>query len=509
MSRPGPGLAAQASRALLWNVALIPLQAVVALAASALVARRLSVEQYALYGLAMAALTSLLLWSDLGLMPMVSRYTPVLRASGTAALRHFLWRVSAVRVGAVALAALAFAVAWRLPAVRRALPFEGPGLALLLAALAAQGLARLHEYFLSGLLDRRSVGLARIAVGLAHPLLLIGAVSAGLGVNGILAAVCAASLVDLTLFSGAALRRTRPPGAARPAALPSGLRGEAARFAGVSYVEKLASHLNSTGFIIFFVAAMGTRADVAAFAVAGEFAARVIAAISIPFSGLTLPLFASVEAERPADTGTAARLYLCVMLLACLPAAALLSALAGPLVALVYSERYLEAGPILRAFVPFLFVEYAVYSSLLAPLLTRGRYRPVLLSKLPMLAGVAGVALVLPRAGLVAAAFTYGVARLLSAVVLLVAGGRALGLRFPAAFAAKVAAASAAATAAALAVAPRPGDWGGLALAGAAAAVAFLLVYRLLGGMDPEDRARVAYGAQGAPAVERLVTYLL
>src|SRR5688572_6071924 len=123
MTPPARGLAAEASKALLWNVALIPLQAVVVLAASAIVARRLTVEQYALYGLAMAALTSLLLWSDLGLMPMVSRYTPLLRASGGAVLQRFLWQVSAARLFALAIAVLGFAAAWRLPVVPRMLPF--------------------------------------------------------------------------------------------------------------------------------------------------------------------------------------------------------------------------------------------------------------------------------------------------------------------------------------------------------------------------------------------------
>jgi O-antigen/teichoic acid export membrane protein len=277
----------------------------------------------------------------------------------------------------------------------------------------------------------------------------------------------------------------------------------------VSYLEKLASHLNSAGFIIFLVAALGSRADVAAFAVAGEFAARVIAVISIPFLGLTLPLFASVEAERPEETGTAARLYLIVMLLACVPAAALLSALAEPLVALVYSERYVDAAPILRAFVPFLFVEYAVYSALLAPLLTRGRYRQVLLSKLPMLAGLAAVFAVLPRGGTVAAAFAYGLARLLSAALLVHFGQAELGFRFPWAFAGKVLLASGAATAAAVIVGPAGGPWTGLVLAGLAAGAAFLAVYRALGGMDERDRARIAQGAQGTPAFERLVMYLL
>jgi PST family polysaccharide transporter len=511
MTRPARSLGAQAWRALLWNVALIPLQAAVALAASALVARSLTLEQYALYGLAMAALTSLLLWSDLGLMPMVSRYTPVLRAAGGAALRRFLWRVSAARLAALGASVLAFAAAWRLPAVRHVLPFEGPGLLLLLAALAAQGLARLHEYFLSGLLERRLVGLVRIAVGLAHPLLVILAVTAGYGVNGILAAVCAASLLDLSLFAWAAVRHTHLASAADapPSPLPADLRARAARFAAVSYLEKLASHVNSTGFILFLVAALGTRAEVAALAVAGEFASRVIAAISIPFSGLALPLFASVEAQRPEETGTAARLYLMMMWLASLPAAALLCALAEPLVALVYSARYLDAAPLLRAFVPFLFVEYAVYSALLAPLLTRGRYRAVLLSKVPMPLGLAAVIVLLNRGGLVEAALAYGVARLASALLLLRVGQEHLGFRFPYAFAGKVAAAAAAAAGAAFLVRPAPGHGAALLLAGVAAGAAFLAVYRLLGGMGAEDRTRVLQGAQGAPAVERLVTYLL
>lgn len=511
MTRPPRGLAAQASHALLWNVALIPLQAVVALTASAVVARRLTIDQYAVYGLAMAALTSLLLWSDLGLMPMVSRYAPLLRPHGAPVLRAFLWKVSAARLAALGVAVLGFAAAWRLPLVRRLLPFEGSGLLLLLAALVAQGVARLHEYFLSGLLERRLVGLIRIAVGLVHPLLVIGAVTAGYGINGILAAVCAASLLDTSLFAWAALRRTRwvdaPGGAAPP--LPRDLRTEAARFAAVSYLEKLASHVNSAGFILFFVAVRGTPAEVAAFAVAGEFASRVIAALSIPFSGLTLPLFAAVEARRPEETGTAARLYLTVMLLFCVPAAALLSVLAPSLVALVYSERYRDAAPILRAFVPFLFFEYATYSALLAPLLTRRRYREVLLSKLPMLAGPLVVLAVLPRWGTVGAALAYGVARLFSAILLLRFGQRELGFRFPLAFAGKVVLASAAATAVAALVQPHAEGWAGLLVTGAPAIAAFLLVYRLLGGMDPGDRALVAQGAEGAPAVERLVTYLL
>jgi hypothetical protein len=126
-----------------------------------------------------------------------------------------------------------------------------------------------------------------------------------------------------------------------------------------------------------------------------------------------------------------------------------------------------------------------------------------------MLAGPLVVLAVLPRWGTVGAAFAYGVARLASAILLLRAGQRELGFRFPLAFAGKVALASAAATVAAAVVQPQVEGWPGLFVTGVPALAAFLLVYRLLGGLDPADRALVAQGAQGAPAVERLVTYLL
>jgi O-antigen/teichoic acid export membrane protein len=119
------------------------------------------------------------------------------------------------------------------------------------------------------------------------------------------------------------------------------------------------------------------------------------------------------------------------------------------------------------------------------------------------------VVLVLPRWGTVGAALAYGLARLVSAAMLLRFGRRELGFRVPFAFAGKVALASVAATGAAALVQPAAGGWSGLLISGIAAGAVFLGVYRLLGGMDPADRMRVAQGAQGTPAVERLVTYLL
>jgi O-antigen/teichoic acid export membrane protein len=299
----------------------------------------------------------------------------------------------------------------------------------------------------------------------------------------------------------------RAPG--RPASpVAADLPRRAVRFAAVSFAEKTASYLGSSAFVIFMLAGLGRQAEVAYFAVAGEFAARVLAGLTIPFTGIVLPVFATLEARaRPADSAQAVRLHLLALLLVVLPAAGLLMTLAGPLVSLVYSPRFLPAAPILQVLVPLLFAEYVAYAALLPALLTRERYGDVLLSKIPVLLGTAAVAIVIPRWGAIGAAATYAGARVASAVVLYVLGAREFRFRFPLAFAAKVLAATAVGTAAATAV---RGPWAyegawPLALA-AVGGAAFFLAYRLLGGMAAEDRAQLT---RGTPGFERLFTYLL
>lgn len=316
----------------------------------------------------------------------------------------------------------------------------------------------------------------------------------------------------MALFGGLALRRARAePAAALAAPIPPDIRARIARFAAVSFVDKAASHLNSPGFAIFLVAALGVQAEVAAFAVAGELGARVLAVLATPLAGLSLPFFATVEATRPDDLGTAARLYLVVMVLFSLPAAGLLFALADPLVTVIYSSRYVDAVPILRASAPFLLVEYAVFSALLAPLLAREQYGSVVASKLPLMLGLAGMFWTIPRWGAVGAAVTFGMARILSAALLIAAGRRALGLAFPWAFAARVAAATMTASAASLLVSHRApgGPVAAILSASLVAAVVFVGTYRVLGGMDPEDKALVVKGIGGDVPLGRLAVRLL
>lgn len=504
------GLARVTTRAVLWNVVLVPLLGLLALVSSALVARALSIDDYRVYGLAVAAVTSILLWSDLGITSAVARYTPQLRRYGVASTVSVLRRAAKVRIAAVVfLVAALVAGRYLSTSLQEELPFRGASLFLIVGTAMFQSIARVLQYFLTGLFQRKAVGLILLVSTAAQSLLVILAALLGASVTGILGALCLAALLELVLSRWSASREAaawrRPSDAA---ATPPGVEAEAARFAAVAFAEKVASYLNSASFVIFLIAGLGAPAEVAFFAVASEFTMRFVSLLSTPFSGITLPLFSSVDSRNdPGQSAAVLRLYLMLLLLLFVPTAALLSSVADPLLPLVYGDRYRESVVLLRILVPFLFLEYTVYSALLAALMTRGRYRHVLSSKLPLLLGVPVVAWVIPHWGATGAVLALGCVRLGSAGLLLLAGMRELRFRFPGVYAAKVLVASLGSVAAIAALRGFLGD-GGLALGLllVAGGVGFLLLYKAFGGMAAADREQMVVGL---PESARFVRYFL
>lgn len=500
----------KASRAVLWNLLFVPSLAVLTVVSSAVVARHLSVSQYGIYGLAMATVTTLLLWSDLGITSAVARFTPGIRRLGPTPTRRFLRFAACVRFAAMALVVLALLASRRFALVEEVLPFRGVSLALVLLVAAFQSASRVQQYYLTGLLDRKGVGAIQFTAGLIQPALIILAAVSGLGIEGILAGIALSSLIELVFLSTYAGRQTDLVKVLQDESdVPSELGRDAARFAFVSFLEKLASYLNGPSFVLFLLAALGSeRQDVAMFTIAGDFALRMVSLLTIPFTGITLPVFSFLEADgRREDSATALRLHIIMLVLLFIPTAGLLTSLSSSLVPLLYSSRYSEAVPILAALVPFLFLEYTVYSALLAALMTRGRYVAVLASKLPVLLGIPLVLFAIPRWGAVGAAAVIGFTRLLSAAILLAAGLREFRFRFPLGFISKVAGATClAALVAGLVPKPAVPTWPSFVTACLAGGVVFAGAYRLFGGMDASDRSRLL---EVAPRAARGLRYLL
>jgi O-antigen/teichoic acid export membrane protein len=496
-----PSLSQSTARAVLRNVVLIPLLGVLSLVSSALVARTLSLEEYRVYGLAVAAVASLLLWSDLGISSAVARFTPELRKRSREATLRFLETAARTRFVALGVLLTGLLLARSFgpvgPRGEEIVPFQGWSLWLIVITVAAQGAARVLQYFLSGLFQRGRVGAILVLAALAQSTLVILAAVLATGVVGILGALALAAVFELALSRFWVFREASrwPETDETGGDERRGLKRDAARYAGASFVEKVASYLNGPSFVIFLIAAAGSP-EVAYFAVASEFAMRVVAFLSVPLSGVTLPHFSAVDApEDPGPVGSLLRIYLMLLFLLFVPTAAFLASAADVVVTLVYGVRYAAAVPILRWYVPFLFLEYTVYSALLAALMTRGHYRQVLLAKLPLLAGVPAVVLVIPLWGAKGAVIAFGIARLLSAVLLLRTGLDVLAFRFPGVYAAKVLAASLASAAAMAAVRPLAGSsWPALFTLALAGGLAFFAVYKLLGGMAPVEKDQMLAG---------------
>ena len=100
-----------------------------------------------------------------------------------------------------------------------------------------------------------------------------------------------AALVELPLSRAASKSRGAFVAQDPSSPLPQDLVRDARRFGLTSFLEKLLSYLNSPFFVVFLIAALGAAKDVAFFTVAAEFTMRVASTLSVPFSGITLPLF--------------------------------------------------------------------------------------------------------------------------------------------------------------------------------------------------------------------------
>jgi O-antigen/teichoic acid export membrane protein len=496
----GPGgstpLARTTSHAVFWNVILVPLLAILSLASSALVARHLSLDEYRVYGLATAAIASLLLWTDLGLSSAVARFTPEIHRVGPGASSRFLGGAARIRILSLAVI-VGLLVAGRhfWSGSQALLPFEGLSLVLIIATVTFQSIARIYQYYLTGMFKRRAIGLILLVAAAGQSGLVILATLAGFGVTGVLAAFAVAALVELVLSRSASIDRASADTGAE-VELPRELVRDAGRFGIVSFLEKTASYLNSPPFVVFLIASLGAPREVAYFTVASEFSMRIVSMLSVPLSGITLPLFSTVEARGDREqSATVLRLYLMLLFLLFAPTAALLSGSADIVLPLVYGSRYQDAVPLLKVLVPFLFLEYTVYSALLAALMTRREYGAVLLSKLPLVGGVVAVSLAIPGWGALGAVVAFGAARLLSAAWLLRSGLHHLRFRFPGVYAAKVLGAS---TGAGLAVAfaarALSSGWSSLAALLLLGGAVFVALYELLGGMDPADRDLITSG---------------
>jgi O-antigen/teichoic acid export membrane protein len=534
-ARP-PSLAAQVSKAVVWNTLFVPLRLIAEVLSTLVKINQLSQAGFGLVSLVRGTGNLFGTGIDLGTARALPKYIPEMdRAGGPRAVLRLLAAVFALQMAVLLLVALGLGLAQ--PQIGGYLQGMLSGNAGVEAAARAQLSAFVGDFswliilvviallffgtcydmlmaFLSSFFRQKAWNSIALAAGIMPQLLTVAAILAlpeELDILGVLGAMVLAPAIAVALAAWQVLGAQRDEAGARigllgelgaalrdvRAALPPGF----VRYSAVSYLMTVTDFVASFEFVNFFNPDIQ---DVALLAAGALLVRMALSYLYTPMVGVQVPLFTRVRQGEGGTTNGAYQSLVRLQLLLLVPGGLGLMLLAEPAL-VVLNPEYLVAAPIVWVLVPCLFLECLLTTAHNA-LIVHERLGTIILSRLLTLAVVVPLALLLPaRAGLVGVALAFGLARLAAGLWVTLSGARLLGLRWPWAFTLRVCAASAAMGLLILGLRgllPAVSAEAGLAerlreallmigLAGVGAA-GFFAALRLLGGLDAQDKAQLA-----------------
>lgn len=485
----------RAGRAAIWNVLALGTLTVLTFAASILLARTLSKEEFAAYGLFVTLVAGLLAAVDLGLSPSIQKFAATAAAEGgRRGFLRLLGLMAGIKllllgvVGALVLAAGS-------PVVRfLGLPASAPTwfLSVVLVVACLELVSDVVQQGLATIFAHGALSAIRVAESIAQSGLLIGLVLAGQGVSGVLSAFVGVSALKLAL-SGACLAiriRSMPAGTAIPLApaLP-----RIARHAATSYAAKWTTYLAGP----FATVVLGTTSSdtvVANFALVCDLVFKITELTTSPVNSLLMPVFAHlVLLEDRSPARRAFSMLMKVYAIILVPSVVGLLTLAPALFEVLYGGKYGEAVPFFQVFAGFVFVDFVFYPVTASWMIMAERYGAFLVSRLPIVAAAIFAPIAVREEGPLAAVAVLAGSRVVSVALLVGAARRLLGASVPAGYLLRQAV-LAVLLAAPLwflvrSVAPDPALLIGSILGYAAL---FLTASKITGGIGAEDRASLA-----------------
>ncbi len=550
-NRPAPGaLAAQVSRAVVWNTLFVPLRLVAEVLSTLVKLNLLSQAGYGLLALISGANNGLGTAIDMGTQRALPKYISELsRSSGPRAVLRLLTAVFAAQMAVLLVMAVGLASWLREPylgTLREKIVADpklsvldqaqllgllgGYGWLVITAIIALLFLGICYDIFmayLNSFFKQRTWNSITLASGLLPQLLSVAAILilpnewAILGVLGatVLAPTLAVALAgwqvirlqiaDLRLQieqekAAGSEKIAHQPGIRNlksaihnlKSAIPRGF----VRYTAVSFLMTATDFVASAGFAIYLAGDIG---DVAVLTAGAALAKMALGYLYTPMVGVQVPLFSRVRQGEGGTLNGAYQSLVRLQLLLFVPGGVGLMLLAQQAL-LVISPQYLVAAPIVWVLVPCLFLESLLTTAHNA-LIVYEKLGIIIVSRLLTLAAVALLALVLPpRFGLLGVALAFGLSRVAAGAWATGSGYRLLGLRWPWRFTARVLGATLAMSALILAsrglLPPLPAAAGlavrlreaGLMFALATVgAVGFFVALRILGGLDVQDRAQL------------------
>lgn len=380
MSAPGhppePSTFERAAAAGRSNSVMAPLLLLTGLATTVIVARTLTPAEFAFYA-AVIALRSLMGYlGDLGTGAAASRIFAQLQARGAGEqARRLFSRLLLLRLPLLALVAI---VLLAFPdAVGSALslaPDERALLPLLAAIAAVEILGPLGAYVLLGTFQHAQRNRVALVAAIAQPAAIVAAGLLHAGLRGIVLAVLLGSLLRCGGFLITAVRAIRMVAQSGPPI--AGLAGTYLRVAGASVLGKLAAVLHQRQVLTFVGLSAFGRVDLAAFALAYDFAQQALTAVATPVLSLLTPSLSAVSGDR-AVTERAYRFLTRLLSVVVLPLALTLMAAMPTLMPSVFGASFEHAVFYGLIFVPAFALEIVLLGPTTALMLADDELLPV------------------------------------------------------------------------------------------------------------------------------------
>jgi lipopolysaccharide exporter len=347
MSQGGPSFprdrAVAAARS---NVVMSPLGVGIGLVATVVVARVLSLDEFAIYAVVLALRRTISFFTDLGTGAASTRVFAELHHIGAKRqARRLYYRMLLIR----GLVLLAFAAVILLaPGMFTRLLGLNDDESFLLPYITALGIGEaasvFASYVLFGTFSQSILNVLLVLNSAGQAMLVIIAAASHLGLNGIVGALAVGSIVKAVTLNVAALRSLSRM-EDRESELPH-VTGAYARVAGSAFLAKISTWVHSRDLVSVFAIAANERTQLASFALAYDLAQQVLTAVVAPTRGLILPTFSVLRSTEPSRGDLLRQATRGVGLLV-VPTAAALAAASPAVIAVFFGRKFDDAVPYL------------------------------------------------------------------------------------------------------------------------------------------------------------------
>lgn len=514
-----PSLSERVAGAIFWNTVAFPVKAAIKSLASFVLLWAFTAPEYGVYQALVGSLVAnVWTYTGLGISASILKFVPeVMERQGRAGVARFLRQLFGLRLGlllAVVLVLNLFGAE-----LARYLELGDLGVFLLRTASAIVVMRVITDTCyrtLTAYFRQKATNALDIVSALVQPLLIVllvpgaqGGFGFGLGVYGAAIAVLVGSAIDLVLAIYAVGRAlgTLPPMTAASQPVRDLWRRFSAN-AAMNYVMDLSINVTSPDFVALILLWLARPAALADIEAGWNQVLVLLTYLVMPLNGIYVPMFSEIFAKGEDHKLQPAYATLTrALLLATIPAGIGFITLAPHIFAILHlADKFPQAAMSAQIVTFFLFAESIVVVPHVI-LMVYERYRIVVASRLFALLCAPLIAWIVFAGSAVTAAFAIGLLRFGSRAILTPYAGRTFGLRFPWRFALRLLIPSLAFAAVLTLLGPvlpvvdtepgwsNPVLWSNLAHLATLVALGasiFVVGFKLLGGLDADDRKRLA-----------------